>query len=127
MHILGEQLKKLRMEHKLTQAEMGEIMGVSARVYAYYESGARFPKKSSAIADVAMHFDVTADWLIRGGESVVSELMSNSYSATPRFVEEFCGSDEGQKMIAVLCATGVTYYELKEALLMYEKQKKNPS
>jgi transcriptional regulator with XRE-family HTH domain len=42
---LAERLLVLRREAGMTQAQVGDALGISARVYGYYEAGDRLPKE----------------------------------------------------------------------------------
>ncbi|MBR4026705.1 MAG: helix-turn-helix domain-containing protein [Lachnospiraceae bacterium] len=46
---IGEQLKKRRLEAKLTQKELGEKLGITQQQIAQYESGKRIPKTETII------------------------------------------------------------------------------
>lgn len=41
---IGENIRKLRTEYKLTQKELGELIGTSQQMIAQYETGKRNPK-----------------------------------------------------------------------------------
>ena len=60
--MFNERLKKLRKEAGLTQKEVADIIGISDRVYAYYETE-RFPKDEKIIRKLTVCFDCTADYL----------------------------------------------------------------
>lgn len=57
----GDRLKQLRLHKKLKQSEVANAIGVSERVYAYFESG-RLPKEET-IRKIVKFFDVTIDML----------------------------------------------------------------
>ncbi|WP_298028626.1 helix-turn-helix domain-containing protein [uncultured Dysosmobacter sp.] len=58
-----QRIRDLREDHDLTQAQMGEVAGVSQRTYAYYESGQRMlpPQVLCALADF---YHVSVDYLL---------------------------------------------------------------
>lgn len=60
--LFGENLRKLRKEKNLTQKQLAEHLGVTARTIGYYESGQRFPSPET-INRIADFFDVSLDWL----------------------------------------------------------------
>ena len=62
--LFGDRLKLLREEKKITQIELGEILKISNRVIAYYESNNRFPKDAETLVDISSFFDVSLDWLL---------------------------------------------------------------
>lgn len=61
--MLGEILKSLRDEKKLTQNELGKIVGITGRNISYYENGERIPPVDVLIK-FANYFNVTTDYLL---------------------------------------------------------------
>jgi transcriptional regulator with XRE-family HTH domain len=59
----GQRLKEIRQSRALSQQALGELVGVSQRVVAYYESDAAQPP-GALLADLARTLDVTADELL---------------------------------------------------------------
>ena len=60
---LSEKIKTCRQELQYTQQEVAEILGVSKRSVAYYESGQRCPSLEH-IAKIARLFHVSVVYLI---------------------------------------------------------------
>lgn len=60
----GDKIKQLREKSGMTQAQLGNKIGVSDRVIGYYESNQRFPRKQKVIHDLANEFNVPFDYLI---------------------------------------------------------------
>ena len=60
----GERLKKMRQEKEMTQAELGKVIGVSARQVSYYETGRFFPRDEEMMRKLFLYFDVSADYLM---------------------------------------------------------------
>lgn len=60
----GERLRTLRQEAGLSQEELGQQIGVSARVVGYYETDDRFPKNQQILVDIAKAFQVSLDYLL---------------------------------------------------------------
>jgi transcriptional regulator with XRE-family HTH domain len=59
----GERLKQIRLGRGLTQQELGDAVGVSNRVIAYYESeGAQPP--GALLVELAQVLEVSADELL---------------------------------------------------------------
>lgn len=58
-----ERIRNLREDADLTQREIGKIINVPQRTYAYYESGERMipPHVLSALAD---YYKVSVDYLL---------------------------------------------------------------
>lgn len=49
MKKFGEQLRRIRMERKMSQEELAELLGTSKQVISRYETGQRYPKITVAI------------------------------------------------------------------------------
>jgi len=60
----GERLRMLRRERGMSQEELGQMAGVSARVIGYYEADDRFPKNHQILIDLARAFQVSLDYLL---------------------------------------------------------------
>lgn len=62
--IVGENIRRIRLLHEETQAELGEIIGYGATTVANYESGKRLPDLITAYA-IARHYQITVEELMR--------------------------------------------------------------
>ncbi len=60
---LGEKLKSLRTEKKLTQKQVSERIGLAVSAISSYESGTRYPSYDSLIK-LAHIFHVSTDYLL---------------------------------------------------------------
>ena len=58
-------IRTLRKDHKMTQAQLAKIAGVSAAAVTQWEGGAQKPKAES-LSRLADHFGVNAHWLLTG-------------------------------------------------------------
>ena len=58
-----ERLKKLRIENKIIQKDVAEVLGITRQAVSYYENGEREPgiKELIILADL---FDVSIDYLV---------------------------------------------------------------
>ena len=79
--LLGERLRQLREENKLSQKELAKYLGVTGRTISYYEYGKRFPSPET-LNRIADYFNVSLDWLfgrtnIRTPIAKVAEKNSN--------------------------------------------------
>lgn len=74
--LFGDRLRKLREEKGMTQAELGELIGVSDRVLGYYESNDRFPKKPELLQKLSEIFKVSLDYLIGSDGSFMKDAES---------------------------------------------------
>lgn len=63
MSILGTNIKKLRTNSGLTQAQLGEKLGLAESTVSLYESGKREPDNKTLI-NIADFFGVTTDSLL---------------------------------------------------------------
>lgn len=60
----GERLKMLRQEKEVTQAEIGELLGVSPRMVSFYEDNTHIPRDAESLVKLAKYFDVSLDYLL---------------------------------------------------------------
>lgn len=68
--MFGERLKELREKQKLTQKELGEKLGLSARLISYYETNKNIPNDPTVLNNIASIFNVSLDQLLGdSGES----------------------------------------------------------
>ena len=61
--ILGQRLKELRAEKKLTQKEVAEYLRISSVTYLRYEKAQREPSLA-LLAELAVFFGVSTDYLL---------------------------------------------------------------
>ena len=62
MEIFAERIRELRIEHGLTQEEVGKIIGVKRYAVYSYEKGRSCPEMKGLVA-LADYFDVSMDYL----------------------------------------------------------------
>lgn len=60
---MGEKLKSLRIEKKLTQKQVAERIGLAISAVSSYESGSRYPSYD-ALVRLARIFHVSTDYLL---------------------------------------------------------------
>ena len=60
---IAENIKRLREQHGLTQEELGEIAGVSAKAVSKWESGQADPRMG-AVQKLADHFHISKSVII---------------------------------------------------------------
>ena len=61
--MIGDRLKKLRQQKKLTQTEFANKIGISRGTYAHYEINKRQPDYETLIK-IASFFNVSTDFLL---------------------------------------------------------------
>ena len=62
--IVGENIRKVRILNRETQAKLGEIIGYGATTVANYESGERLPDLITAYV-IAQHYHIMIEELLR--------------------------------------------------------------
>lgn len=67
MEIFAQRVKELRKEHKKTQKEVAQYLGVGLRAYQFYESATNYPNIPGLIK-LADYFEVTTDYLLGRSE-----------------------------------------------------------
>lgn len=60
---MGTKLRNLRIEHKLTQAQVAERIGLAPSAVSSYESGDRYPTYDTLIT-LARMYHVSTDYLL---------------------------------------------------------------
>lgn len=96
MSVFGENVKKIRTLHNLSQQEFGDLFGVSRGSVGSYEEGRAEPKIDTAIK-IAQHFNISLDYLltivIKGNDlsnltKVTTAVIEKVVSEPPKFIEE---------------------------------------
>ena len=59
----GKKLKELRLERKLSQRELGNILGVCNQTISFWETGSREPVLDTLVK-LAVFFEVSVDFLL---------------------------------------------------------------
>lgn len=65
-NLMGKRIKELRVSKELTQAQYGDLFGVSKQSVQRWESGENMPT-SKNLADMATYFDVSLDYFLGRG------------------------------------------------------------
>ncbi len=76
---IGENLRRLREEHGLTQRELGQIAGVSDKAVSTWENGVKTPRMS-AIRLIAEHFGIPTGDLLSERSAAVQAARAQSLS-----------------------------------------------
>lgn len=76
---MKNRIKQIRKDHKLTQVEFGERIGVKGNTVTNYETGLRNPTDAVILA-ICREFGINKDWLLTGeGEMKVEDCKDNRY------------------------------------------------
>lgn len=62
--IVGNNIRRLRMQHQETQNELGEIIGYGATTVSNYESGERMPDLLTAYL-ISRHYNIRMEELLQ--------------------------------------------------------------
>ena len=63
MKEIGNRIKEIRLEHKLSQKAFGDILSVSQDTVSLWENGKSLPTAEFIIL-IAKHFRVSADYIL---------------------------------------------------------------
>ena len=91
----GKRLKALRIEHGLTQKQLGERIGLRGSIISFYEVGDRIPSPE-IIIKLATVFHVTSDYLLglEHDRTIITDgLSEESIAIVYRMVEHLRRSD----------------------------------
>lgn len=69
----GDKLRKLRLDRGWSRAEAGKAIGVSERVYGYYETNERTPSKPEIIQNIMNTFGISFEYLFTPEEHFMIE------------------------------------------------------
>ena len=61
--VFGKRIKQLRKQHRLTQSELGEMVGLTQQSITAWETGRTYPDVYTLIR-LAMLYEVSVDWLL---------------------------------------------------------------
>lgn len=88
--LIGEKIKELRKNSKITQEQLGNAIGVSKMAISYFEKGKKSPGRES-LEKIADYFGVTTDYLL--GRSEDPELNEE---------EDNVVSEEGKNIMSLI-------------------------
>ena len=97
MKKFGENIRKLRDRHDMTQEALGKLLNVTQSTIAYYESGKKQPTLETLII-IADYFEVSTDFLLNR-TNVVSTASEISKSDSELLNKINKLSDENRKEI----------------------------
>lgn len=79
MNSLGDRVKSLRENMKMTQQDLGNIVELHGSNIGRIENGKVFPS-SDVLLKMAVYFDVSCDWLLTG-ENAKTQICDNADEA----------------------------------------------
>lgn len=127
----NERLKKLREEKGLTQVQLSELTGISARMIQKYESGNARPRLDAA-EKIAKALNITADQLLGNAAMLVAQAAekygSRGAKQAQQLTEEvtglFAGGEMAQEdMDVMMKAIQDAYWIAKEKNKKYTPKK----
>lgn len=96
--LLPQRLVLLRQENKITQEELGKLIGVSKAAVSKYEKGLVKPSVSS-LWDIADFFNVSVDYLIGKSDAFTANTSDHVYINEIVEIFEEMNDDEKQKLL----------------------------
>lgn len=100
--MLSVRLKSLRTQHRKTQQDMADMLGISRQGYAKYENNLGEPDNAT-LAKLADFFEVSTDYLLGRSDTIaqtpqdIDEAEFQAFANNPKlntFYKELPGSDE---------------------------------
>jgi transcriptional regulator with XRE-family HTH domain len=93
--LFKDRLREKRMEAELTQAELAEKAGVTARTIQNYELGNRKPAKMEAVQKIADALGTTTEYLLGSSGAYVVEAHEKGGSKAARDIDELVSEVTG--------------------------------
>jgi transcriptional regulator with XRE-family HTH domain len=92
---IGDRIKELRSKKKLTQAELGETVGLTYIQIGRYETGESVPS-SDGVQKLAQALDTTTDYLMNGDhdDAVPAQLTDRELLKQFKEVERLSSEDK---------------------------------
>lgn len=87
LHMIGNQIKKLRQENKLLQKDLAEELDLTQQTISLYESNKREPD-SETLQKIAQYFDVSVDYLLGiSKERTPADKIKEALSSDPELLD----------------------------------------
>lgn len=93
--VFKDRLKEKRMEAKLTQVELAEKVGVTARTIQNYELGNRKPSNMEVSQRIADALHTTTEYLLGSSGAYVIDAHEKGGAKAARDIEELVGEVTG--------------------------------
>lgn len=111
--MIGEKIRNLRNEKRMSQTELSKILHVSQQTVTKWETGKAEPS-SSAVANIANYFNVSADYLL--GRETNSESEQVDIKDDP-VVLSYGGKPVSKEDMDVIKAILARHLDWKEVVL----------
>lgn len=99
---MKDRIKQVRKEHKLTQVEFGEKIGVKGNTVTGYETGLRNPT-DAVILSICREFNVNEEWLRTGkGEPTIKRTRRQEIGAFANEVMDLPDENIKKRLIEAL-------------------------
>lgn len=99
---MKNRIKQIRKEHKLTQVEFGEKIGVKGNTITNYETGLRNPT-DAVILSICREFNVNEEWLRTGnGEPTIKRTRRQEIGAFANEVMDLPDENIKKRLIEAL-------------------------
>lgn len=116
MTSFGERLREIRIKAGETQAEAGEVFGLSAQGFSSYECGKREPSLEK-LTQIADHYHVSIDWLLTGIETENTRtakdlgLSNDAINSLRAIADETGQKEENRQVYELLKSAGMQVRE----------------
>lgn len=133
--VFKDRLKEKRIEPGLTQVELAQKAGVSARTIQNYEMGTRKPRNLEVIQQIAEVLQTTPDYLLGSSGTYVVEAQEKGGAKAARDIEAlvsevtglFAGGELSEEsMDGAIKALNDAYWIAKEKNRKYTPKKYRP-
>lgn len=85
--VFGKRIKQLRKQHRLTQSELGEMVGLTQQSITAWETGRTYPDVYTLIR-LAVLYEVSVDWLLG---------LTETAEPSPMLLRRSCSGKGGEK------------------------------
>ena len=133
--VFRDRLKEKRLAAGMTQAELAEKAGVSARTIQYYEMGTRKPRNLEVIQKIAEALRTTLDYLLGSSGAYVVAAQEKGGAKAARDIEALVSEVTGlfaggmlseESMDGAIKALNDAYWIAKEKNRKYTPKKYRP-
>ncbi len=125
--MVGENLKKVRKEHKLTQQDIANVLGIDRSTYTFYETGKTNPSINT-IYKLAEIYNVTIGYLLGVEDSAAENRKKNvSMSVAAPETDHIAYLDKDEQMLLMCYRIISDEYKQKAVEMMKDFARKTGS